>query len=125
MPARREGRKPKGRPPPKPPLLSRLARQHWPFVAAVLLVASGGVLGLALVFPGGSIATPLNALQGRLLGWTAALLALWLTAIGVVLLAHHLRPDTPVPWRRGAGALAASLALVALAGLTSYVSPEP
>src|SRR5579885_2838033 len=120
MPPRRGGRKPKGRLPSKPPLVARLTRRHWPF-----LVAGGGMLVLSLVFPGGSIATPLNTLQGQLLGWTAPLLALWLTAVGVVLLSHHLRPDTGVPWRRAAGALAATLALVALAGLTSYVRPDP
>src|SRR5579884_2001728 len=125
MPPRRGGRKPKGRLPSKPPLVARLTRRHWPFLVAVLLVGGGGMLGLALVFPGGSIATPLNTLQGQLLGWTAPLLALWLTAVGVVLLSHHLRPDTGVPWRRAAGALAATLALVALAGLTSYVRPDP
>src|SRR5581483_6956047 len=128
MPARREGRKPtgrSGRSPSPPPLAARLARQHWPFAVAVLLVGAGGVLGLALIFPGGSIATPLNALQGRLLGWTAPLLALWLTTTGVILFAHHLRPDTRVPWQRGTGALITSVALVALAGLTSYGAPEP
>src|SRR5438874_249654 len=124
MPTRREGRKPARRPPPKPSPAKRLLRAHWPMAVAVLLVGSGGVLGLALVFPGGSIATPLNLTQGRLLGWTAGLLALWLTAVGVVLLSHHLRPDTRLPWRRAVGALLASVALVALAGLASYVHPE-
>src|SRR5947207_8696700 len=124
MPTRREGRKPARRPPTKPPLAERVLRAHWPMAVAVLLVGSGGVLGLALVFPGGSIATPLNLVQGRLLGWTAALLALWLTAVGVVLLSHHLRPDTRLPWRRAAGALLASAALVALAGLASFVHPR-
>src|SRR3954463_1724601 len=124
MPTRREGRKPARRPPPKPSPAERSLRGHWPMAVAVLLVGSGGVLGLALVFPGGSIATPLNLLQVRLLGWTAGLLGLWLTAAGVVLLLHHLRPDTRLPWRRAAGALLASVALVALAGLASYVHPE-
>jgi hypothetical protein len=125
MPTRREGRKPARRPPAKPSPVAGLLRAHWPMAVAVLLVGSGGVLGLALVFPGGSIATPLNVIQGHLLGWTAALLALWLTAVGVVLLSHHLRPDTHLPWRRAVGALLASVALVALAGLASYVDPEP
>src|SRR5436190_1828927 len=124
MPTRREGRKPARRPQNEPSLAERMLRAHWPMVVAVWLVGSGGVLGLALIFPGGSIATPLNLTQGYLLGWTAGLLALWLTAVGVVLLSHHLRPDTHLPWRRAAGALLASVALVALAGLASYVHPE-
>src|SRR4051794_7687695 len=104
MPNRREGRAPARRAPAKPSPLARLATAHWPAALAVLLVGGGGVLGLALVFPGGSIATPLNVWQRQLLGWTAPILALWLTASGVVLLTHHLRPDTPVPYWRATGA---------------------
>src|SRR5712692_8515824 len=74
--------------------LLRLVRTQWPMALAVLLVGGGGTLGLALVFPGGTIATPLNAWQGWLLGWTAPLLAAWLTAAGGTGLWRHMRPDT-------------------------------
>src|SRR3954466_11498929 len=111
MPTRREGRKPARRPPPKPSPAERSLRGHWPMAVAVLLVGSGGVLGLALVFPGGSEAPPLNLLQVRLLGWTAGLLGLSLPAAGVVLLLHHLRCDTRLPWRRAVVRVRASVRL--------------
>src|SRR5215207_8714224 len=111
MAARREGPRPVRRPPVKQASASgglgralgalvRSAWPHWPWAAALILVASGGVLGLALVFPGGSVATPLNAWQGRMLGWAAPLLACWLTAVGVAVLWRHLQPEVHLPWRR-------------------------
>src|SRR4051812_34890283 len=114
MPGRRESRKAARQAPSASSPVAALVRQHWPAAVAVALVGSGGVLGLALIFPGGSIATPLNQWQGRALGWTAPLLATWLTAIGVVLLAHHLRPETTMPWRRALGAAIASVTAIAL-----------
>src|SRR5581483_6945656 len=101
------------------------AAAHWPMALAVLLVGGGGVLGLALVFPGGSIATPLNAWERRALGWTAPLLAAWLTAGGVALLWWRLRPEGALPARRTAGAALASLTLIALGGLWTYLQGEP
>src|SRR5262245_58030441 len=104
--------------------LLRLVRAQWPMALAVMLVGGGGTLGLSLVFPGGTIATPLSTWQGRLLGWTAPLLAVWLTAAGGTVLWRHLRADTRVPWLRVAGAALASAAIVGLAGLASYAWPD-
>jgi S-DNA-T family DNA segregation ATPase FtsK/SpoIIIE len=134
MAARREGPRPLRRPPkPRPglarerPLAAvwrRLALE-WPWAFAVALVGSGGVLGLALVFPGGAIATPLNVWQGRLLGWTAPLVALWLTAGGIAVLWCHLRPETRLPWRRLVGVTLLSGALPGLAGVATALQPDP
>src|SRR4051812_44767815 len=114
MPARREGAKTVRRPPAKPrgsgglgrglATLASTVAPHWPWVLAVLLVGSGGILGLALVFPGGSIATPLNVWQSQVLGWAAPLLAFWLTVFGVAVLWCHLQPEATLPLGRALGA---------------------
>src|SRR5581483_1697182 len=127
-------RAPRRPPPPKPrghsglsnglAALWRAAWPHWPWALAVLLVGSGGVLGLALVAREGSIAQRLYAWQLTWLGWTAALLPLWLTALGGAVLMRHLRPDAALPWRRGIGAALASAAFVGLAALAASGRPD-
>jgi S-DNA-T family DNA segregation ATPase FtsK/SpoIIIE len=122
---RRAGRK-RARPiPPIGAALQRWAAASWPLGLAVLLVGSGGVLGLAVLFPGGSLATQLHEWQRRALGWTAPLLGLWLTAAGAAVLWWHLRPDTRLPPGRVVGAGAATVALLGLAGLYTRAQPEP
>jgi S-DNA-T family DNA segregation ATPase FtsK/SpoIIIE len=107
-----------------PPALLHFTRAYGPTLLAVLCVAGGAILGLALAFPGGSIAAPLNALQGWLLGWSAPLVAVWLVGSGLGILWWRLHPERPVPWRRLLGAVVATVALVALAGCVDQVPPE-
>ena len=134
MAVRRESVRPPRRPPAKPrgsgglgkalAALWRAASPHWPWLVAGTLVGSGGVLGLALVVREGTVATRLHDRQVELLGWTAPLLALWLTALGVAVLCCHLRPDSRLPWWRGLGAALVSAALVGLGGIASTFWPD-
>src|SRR3954470_10264013 len=84
--------------------LWRAAGPQWPWALAVLLVGSGGILGLALIVREGSVAQRLYGWQPAARGWTAVLLPLWLTILGGGLLMRHLRPDAALPWLRGLGA---------------------
>ena len=124
MAGRRAGRKGARTASPLAPL-QRLAVAYWPLAVAVLLVGSGGVFGLALLFPGGTLATPLHDWQQRALGWTAPLVALWLSAAGGAVLWWHLRPTDPLPLLRVVGTAGMSLALIGLAGLYTQAQPDP
>ncbi|HLI26368.1 MAG TPA: DNA translocase FtsK [Chloroflexota bacterium] len=124
MAGRRAGRK-RARPRPLSAALQHWAAANWPLGLAVLLVGSGGVLGLAVLFPGGSLATLLHEWQRRALGWAAPLLALWLTAAGAAVLWWHLRPDARLPLSRVVGAVGATVALLGLTGLYTHAQPEP
>src|SRR5579884_324125 len=124
MPPRRPGRKPPRRSPSHVAAVLHAAWARWPLALAILLIGSGGVLGLALVFPGGRISLPLSGAQRSLLGWTAPLIAVWLTAAGALVLQRYLQPATRLPGRQLAGAGLASGGLVGLAGLISALRSD-
>jgi DNA segregation ATPase FtsK/SpoIIIE, S-DNA-T family len=102
----------------------RAAGGQWPWGVATLLVGAGGLLGLALMFPGGSVARPLHDRQVELFGWTAPLLAFWLTVLGVAVLLRYLRPDAARPGWRGVGAALTSISPVGLGGITTGARPD-
>jgi S-DNA-T family DNA segregation ATPase FtsK/SpoIIIE len=124
MPPRRPGRKVPRHAPSRAAAILQAARARWPLALAVLLLGSGGILGLALVFPGGRVSLPLSSAQRFLLGWTAPLIAVWLTAAGALVLQRYLQPATRLPSRQLAGGGLASGGLVGLAGLVSALRSD-
>src|SRR5436190_21068507 len=94
-------------------------------VAAVLSLIAGIICGLALAFPSGWLTQPLQYGLSRILGWTAALVPIWLIGLGVTRLVLGLRGDERAPAARLVGAVLASLALPALAHLLPSGEPDP
>jgi S-DNA-T family DNA segregation ATPase FtsK/SpoIIIE len=124
MPPRRPGRRVPRHAPSRAAAILHAARARWPLALAVLLLGSGGILGLALVFPSGRVSLPLSSAQRFLLGWTAPLIAVWLTVAGALVLQRYLQPATRLPSRQLVGGGLASGGLVGLAGLVSMLRSD-